>query len=141
MESSELQSAVEGYMEIASLSRTGVCKAIGGLLSPAQFELWTRNELAPQDLKAGLSLETVNAKLAAWLESQRVKDRIEARLSALPECVETPTLLRIQQGLATAKLLPTFFIADGGSGVGKTTAIESFAADRHDTFIAHRCEE
>lgn len=135
MESSELQSAVQLYMERASLSRTGVCKAIGGILSPAQLELWIRNKLAPQDLKVGLSLETVNAKLAAWLESQRVKDRIEARLSSLPDSVETPTLRRIQQGLATAKLLPTFFIADGGSGVGKTTAVQSFAADRHDTFV------
>jgi len=126
----DLRSRFSDFKTRSGVSFTAIGRATK--LTASSIKAWVEN--TGGDLEVGESFEAVSLKIGSWLEIELAKERIQLRLSAIPECVTTPVLKKIHSGCGFVKALGggKFFVGIGCAGSGKSTAARAFVEGRHD---------
>lgn len=87
--------------------------------------------------------DRVAKQIDAWLTTREAREKLRISIRAEPAFVMTPTASRIWEMLERAQTMPDMVMISMGAGVGKTTAINAYAARGSNVFIvtAEPCHE
>lgn len=79
--------------------------------------------------------DRIASQVQQWLVAREAKKRTENSLPEIPGFVMTPTASRIIEVLERTRVLPDMGVIAGGPGIGKTKALEWYAAQTPNVWV------
>lgn len=97
-------------------------------IAGATFSLWLNDAYAGNNGR-------IARQVARWLDNRDEVQRLRQVMPGEPAFVVTPSVARILGLLTYAQAAPTMAVVSGGAGVGKTSAIEHYAARNPNVWV------
>ncbi|HGX3208077.1 TPA: AAA family ATPase [Serratia marcescens] len=120
---SDIRNTVRATVENAGITYASVAREVG--ISTGSISQFMNGEYRGDNNK-------VASKLSVWLDNRR---RRTTEMPTAPDFIATRTVKQIWSALQYAQLAQCITVIYGNSGVGKTRALQQFAADRPNVWL------
>lgn len=89
---------------------------------------WSKNKYTGNN-------DRIAKQISAWITTMRARERARLTMRAVPPFTMTKTASRIWEAAEFAQTMPQMALISADSGVGKTTAVEAYAATASNAWV------
>lgn len=113
-----LAAQLEEIMAAEDLTQAAVSKLIN--INPARLNRWLKGVYTGDNQK-------IEEAVQRWLDSRESEEELGEKLPADTDWVRTPSAASVLSAMSFAQMAGSISVVYGGAGIGKTTAIRTYA--------------